>query len=122
MVDGPRRRTGIRVTVVTQPGADGVGTGVARTDTPTVLAHPPMFARHTPAAAGPAGSIASVSVSATPRRPVTPRGHGGASSVLRPGVATNRQAAPSSVQPRSILAVAAGGTQLSLFGPRLVGR
>lgn len=81
-----------------------------------------MFARHNPAAAGPTGAVASVSVSATPRRPVTPRGHGGASSLLRPGIAANRQAAPTTVQPRSILAVAAGGTQLSLFGPRLAGR
>jgi hypothetical protein len=60
-----------------------------------------------------------VTVSATPRRPVTPRGHGGASSLLRPGVAVTRQSAPAAVLPRAVLTVAPGGTQLSLFGPRL---
>lgn len=78
-----------------------------------------MFARQTPSNAPVAASVA---VAPTPRRPMAPRGHGGASSLLRPGVAAVRRAAPSTVLPRSILAVAAGGTQLSLFGPRLARR
>ena len=80
-----------------------------------------MFARqHPPAAALAAAGM--VTVSATPRRPVTPRGHGGASSLLRPGIAATRQAAPTTVQPRAVLAVATGGAQLPLFGPRLARR
>lgn len=85
-----------------------------------------MFARHDPsavlsvaAAAAGAGGAAKANA---PRRPVTPRGHGGASSLLRPGVPAARQAAPSAILPRAVLAVAAAGTQLSLFGPRLARR
>jgi hypothetical protein len=75
-----------------------------------------MFARqHAPTSPSASGPVA---VASAPRRPVTPRGHGGASSVLRPGIATVRRALPSAVLPRAVLAVAAGGTQLSLFGPR----
>jgi hypothetical protein len=61
----------------------------------------------------------SVTDAASLRRPAGPRGHGGASSLLRIGAAPHIAVAPASFaqRPAVLGRQRFGGQQLSLFGP-----